>query len=622
MGLTRPNSGITSPTKITANVFISFIGAGMLGLPYAFKESGIIEGALIMSMVGYLSISAMIMLIDCKYAILNSGGRSGGKTITMETNVPLIPPDSSEDDDEAHPPTPSTDLTYGDVGLFALGPSGKRLVDIAIVISQVGFCCGYLIYLCKNLSTYLSILSQSMWLILLLPPLYGLTLLRHLNKLAVFSLFAQVSNILALAVVFWFDFSHTEEMPFNPKGFSIKGFPFFFAVSIYCYEGAGMILSLEESVAESCRHKFRSLFICTMSGITLLYITFGTSGYLSFGPHTQDIITLNLKHGEGDSPIDFAALVKICLGISLFFTYPMMLFPVTHLLDRSLGLQMSPTKGNLLRLALVATTGFVVVAVPNFAILMSLIGATCCTLLAFILPATFHMSIFKGRLTKKQWYFDMLLIFLGVVGSVISLCDSLGRMGQDPAVDLNEFSPSPYKNESHSPIHPDDKGIVDNMKKVVSEIKPGSTISSTTSKQLYKTFNIVDDKAQLINKIDNSVNKEEAVPKENKENLTDIVQDLSVPDVNITDDSNSSIVSNNDNNNSSGSSSTSNNETNSGRNSQTGESSSPAAPQEASEVIASNLTEGAAESANQQEAERVPEPQKDGMVKVREHPKA
>lgn len=50
---------------------------------------------------------------------------------------------------------------------------------------------------------------------------------------------------------------------------------------------------------------------------------------------------------------------------------------------------------NVMRLALVALTGVVVSAVPNFAVLMSLIGATCCTLLAFILPAAFHLSIFR-----------------------------------------------------------------------------------------------------------------------------------------------------------------------------------------------------------------------------------
>jgi len=30
--------GLKNPIKIMANIFISFIGAGVLGLPYAFKE--------------------------------------------------------------------------------------------------------------------------------------------------------------------------------------------------------------------------------------------------------------------------------------------------------------------------------------------------------------------------------------------------------------------------------------------------------------------------------------------------------------------------------------------------------------------------------------------------------
>ncbi|XP_045603572.2 uncharacterized protein [Procambarus clarkii] len=455
MGPSRPSTGITSPAKMTANIFVSFIGAGMLGLPFAYKEAGIMEGALIMAVVGYLSVAAMLMLIDCKYAILTSGGRAGGRSIIMDTKIPLIPPDSSddgdEDDDERHPPTPSTDLTYGDVGLYALGPGGKRLVDIAIVVSQVGFCCGYLIYLCKNLNVYLPRISQRLWVMLLIPPLYCLTLLRHLNKLAVFSLFAQVSNVLALTVVFWFDFSHSEEVPFTPKEFSMKGFPFFFAVSIYCYEGAGMILSLEESMAEHKRDKFRSIFICTMTGLTMLYISFGVSGYASFGPHTMDIITLNLPHGNGT--VDFAAMVKICLGVSLFFTYPMMMFPVTHLLDKTFGFASAPYRGNMMRMVLVVMTGLVVNAVPNFAILMSLIGATCCTLLAFILPAAFHLSIFKQRLTKRQRYFDIMLIVLGSFGSVVGLWDALNRMheGHESLLDVNEFSS--VKNATLNNIH-------------------------------------------------------------------------------------------------------------------------------------------------------------------------
>jgi proton-coupled amino acid transporter len=57
--------------KIVANIFISFIGAGVLGLPYAFKRAGLMEGVLVMVFVSYFAIKAMLLIIDCKYKVLS-----------------------------------------------------------------------------------------------------------------------------------------------------------------------------------------------------------------------------------------------------------------------------------------------------------------------------------------------------------------------------------------------------------------------------------------------------------------------------------------------------------------------------------------------------------------------
>eukprot|EP00116_Pleurobrachia_bachei_P014475 sb/3474737/ len=43
-----------SQLKLCGNIFITFIGAGILGLPYAFKEAGIIEGAVVLACVSLL----------------------------------------------------------------------------------------------------------------------------------------------------------------------------------------------------------------------------------------------------------------------------------------------------------------------------------------------------------------------------------------------------------------------------------------------------------------------------------------------------------------------------------------------------------------------------------------
>ena len=96
---------------------------------------------------------------------------------------------------------------------------------------------------------------------------------------------------------------------------------------------------------------------------------------------------------------------------------------------------------NVLRFLLVNVTGVIVLAIPNFATLMGLIGATCCTMIAFTLPGLFHLKICGSNLTRMQKLFDVFLIFLGFIGWVtinslrvshtvcrwhdVQLCDSL-----------------------------------------------------------------------------------------------------------------------------------------------------------------------------------------------------
>ena len=94
-----------------------------------------------------------------------------------------------------------------------------------------------------------------------------------------------------------------------------------------------MILTLEQAVPEHLKSSFKKLFVWTIFCVTCLYVTFGGSGYLSFGPETKDLITLNLPYSDG---FNFALFVKSLLGAALYFTYPLMMFPVTALLQQRL----------------------------------------------------------------------------------------------------------------------------------------------------------------------------------------------------------------------------------------------------------------------------------------------
>ncbi|XP_065347558.1 uncharacterized protein LOC135944493 isoform X1 [Cloeon dipterum] len=435
--------GNTSPVKILANIFISFIGAGILGLPYAFKEAGIIEGIVVMVSVAVISVKAMMMVVDSKYHIENvllAQSPKNKPARFVEHKVPLLIEDSSDDSDVKSNPiriVPQV-VTYGDIGFYAMGNTGRALVDYSVVISQTGFCCAYLMFIMENGTSYFHFMTRTHWLVILLPLLYLLVLPRHLSRLAVFSIFAQISSIFAFGVVFWFDFQHYNVARFHPKEYSVQGLPFYFAVAIYCFEGAGMILSLEQSLAPKVRHRFKEYFISSMFAVTFLYIAFGVSGYLSFGPETSDIITFNLPRSSSEG-VNFPMIVTCCLCVSLFLTYPIMMFPVLELLEARYIISDGLLKGNLLRLFLVLLTGVIVSVVPNFGTLMALIGSSCCTLLAFILPGLFHLKLFKGNHTSVlQKGFNVFLIVLGVVGTVIGLRDVFSRMGNQVSHHLTE----------------------------------------------------------------------------------------------------------------------------------------------------------------------------------------
>lgn len=403
------DEGTDSKVKVFANIFISFIGAGILGLPYAFKEAGLIEGIVIMAVVGAVSVKAMLLLIDCKDHMVLSQSLSTNSTVPAKKEA-----------ENGH----RSFIDYGDIGERALGKPGKVVVEIMIVVSQIGFCCAYLIFISENLHSIFPLLSKLVYLCTLLLPLIFLSNLRSLNHLAPFSLAADFANIFAYGIVFYFDMDHFHLLHFHIQNFSIEGFPFFLGIAIYCFEGAGLIMSLEASTAKEIRGSFRSIFKMAIISTTVLYLLFGICGYLSFGPETNSIITLNLPPGI------FPFIVKGCLCFSLFFTYPIMLFPVTNILERLLCSKKEDyALGAVLRTTLVVLTGLVVLAIPNFSTLMALVGCSCCMFLAFILPGLFHWLIFRGNnLSAWSLVMDVLLVIVGIVGSIIGLQDALIRL--------------------------------------------------------------------------------------------------------------------------------------------------------------------------------------------------
>ncbi|XP_010555173.1 PREDICTED: amino acid transporter ANTL2 [Tarenaya hassleriana] len=399
---------LSSQFKTFANVFIAIVGAGVLGLPYAFKRTGWLMGVLMLFCVAALTHYCMMLLINTrrKLEALNGGF--------------------------------SKIVSFGDLGFTVCGSVGRFVVDILITLSQAGFCIGYLIFIGNTLanlfnpdsptslrhqisslsSGFLGMSPKSLYIWGCFPFQLGLNSIKTLTHLAPLSIFADVVDLGAMAVVIVEDVMISLKQ--RPEVVAFGGMSVFFygmGVAVYAFEGIGMVLPLESEMKE--KDKFGKVLALGMGLISLIYGAFGVLGYMAFGGDTMDIITANLGPGL------ISALVQLGLCVNLFFTFPLMMNPVFEIVERRFWGGMYCVW---LRWVLVLVVTLAALFVPNFADFLSLVGSSVCCALGFVLPALFHLMVFKEELGWKQWSLDTGIVVLGVVLAVSGTWSSLSEI--------------------------------------------------------------------------------------------------------------------------------------------------------------------------------------------------
>lgn len=396
-GMIHNHHGTATPAQMVVNIFISFVGAGLLGLPYAFSRSGWLLGTFCLATCSIGNVYSMLLLVKCRERLQSYGCR-------RRING------------------------YGDLGREILGPKGEVLVNVCLVVSQAGFAIAYLIFIAANIQ---QITSGGTWRAAVVygcvPILSILVQFRDMKTLSPFSTVADVAMVLGLASVIVQDFKYSTHSD-NIKTVDFAGFIYVTSVCMYSLEGAGLILSLENSCAN--REEFPRLLKQTLLGITLGMTFFGACGYVAFGDETSSPISLNLK-GET------ATFVQLALCLALYFTYPIMMFPVSDVLENMLLADMrKPPRtyypSRLLRLCIVLITATIAYTTPNFGHFLELVGASICTLLGFILPCIFHMQVF-GRSESAKWeiILHVCIIIIGVYFGVVGTVDAIGKLSNN-----------------------------------------------------------------------------------------------------------------------------------------------------------------------------------------------
>lgn len=388
----------SSQAKTFANVFISIVGAGVLGLPYAFKRTGWATSLIMLFSVAAVTYYCMMLLVYTRRKIVADG--------SSEVN------------------------SFGDLGFSVCGSFGRAIVDILIILAQTGFCVGYLVFIGNTLSNlfdsstmasgsdFLEASPKILYILGCLPFQLGLNSIKTLTHLAPLSIFADVVDLGAMGVVMVEDISIILKR--RPPVEAFGGLSVFFygmGVAAYSFEGIAMILPLESEMKN--RDQFGKILGLSMAFIAALYGGFGVLGYFAFGQETNDVITSNMGPGL------LSAIVKLGLCINLFFTMPLMMNPAYEIIERRFS------RGRYcfwLRWLLVVMATLMAIWVPNFTDFLSLVGSGLCCSLGFVVPAFFHLLVFKDEMGWKGWCLDLVIVVSGIVLGVAGTVSAVEQM--------------------------------------------------------------------------------------------------------------------------------------------------------------------------------------------------
>nr|CAD7204838.1 unnamed protein product [Timema douglasi] len=285
------------------------IGTGILAMPDAFRNAGLVVGTFGTLIMGIICTHCMHMLVKCCHELCR------------RTQRPAL--DFSEVVEAAFATGPSRLRTYSHFS--------KIIVNVFLCITQLGFCCVYFVFVAANLSEgfylylifvvlvrntlttiiglsnpqvvkhFLNVnLSVHTYLMMMLVPMIMLNWVKNLKYLTPVSLFAAILTVIGLGITFFYMLQGLPKTSTVHAFASWKQLPLYFGTAIYAFEGIGVILPLENNMKNP-----QDFGGCTgvlntgMVIVAALYTAVGFFGYLKYGDAVKvGSITLNLPSGD------------------------------------------------------------------------------------------------------------------------------------------------------------------------------------------------------------------------------------------------------------------------------------------------------------------------------------
>eukprot|EP00347_Sterkiella_histriomuscorum_P020215 403338649 len=385
-------SGNVGVLGTSFNIFKCFVGIGILAMPNAFSDFGIIGGALGILIIGTLNLYTMRLQIYCKE-------KYGSKY-----------------------------ETYSDLGHVIFGRLGKLVVEFCLISSQLGCGVAYLLFIGKQVDQVICQASdfcnkKQLYIAIAAMILMPLCWLKTFKKVSYISGFANVSIVFALTTIICYslqNISDNSDTLKNLNAFNPMNIPLFFGVAVFNFEGNAVILSLHKSMKEP--EKFAPLLKTMITIVICLVILLATIAYAGYGSDIEDIVTLNLPNNG----VSNLARIMYCFG--LMGSYPIQVIPALEIIEKTTCFMKIPSapiwpglKIYLYRSIIVIGTAIFSIVIPKFGSFLNLSGAFSMTILAFIMPPLMYNKAYYSEIPLKQKYLNYFILGFGVVCGIMSV---------------------------------------------------------------------------------------------------------------------------------------------------------------------------------------------------------
>ena len=393
---------LTSDYQAFCMMIKAIVGSGLLFLPRAFADGGIVVSAVAQCLIAMLTGLCIVIVVDARG------------------------PDR---------------LSYVEMGEAAAGRWGRATVQAALLTFQLGLVTSYyifvadtVVYLLRDLTGCAVDPSPATMIVLhllLQVPVACIRNIRSLSIIAEVADFAIVGGILSLL---FFCVRHIATNGTQPvASFRPHTFPLFVGTSVVSFEGVALMIPIKDSMRN--QENFKPVLWKAVGLVCVLYTSVGVLGVLAFGESVEENLLVSIgAHGT------LAHVVSFLYSVAIICSLPLQAFPAYRVIEHALGMPSGKNRPlvkwgkNAMRAVVLGLLAFAAIeARRNLHYIVAVIGGVAGVPLGFVLPAYIHDRVLGQNLLRDRliFYFGYAMTVLVTTVAVVSWVK-----GDDQSVEL------------------------------------------------------------------------------------------------------------------------------------------------------------------------------------------